>query len=190
MKTTTNNEGWTKELNPISYPFFTFFKRTVITREDNLPYLIRITLISIGKLFSIKLHKIILSDDACIHDHPWSFISFIFKGGYYEWTVAEDVKQLWKERGYHSFGIGYDTEKFKLSPDGTPLRKTWYGPGSLIYRPAKWAHALELKRDDNGNEIPASTFVITLRVTRKWGFFTPFGWIYWRNYQKGEHCNG
>jgi hypothetical protein len=117
-----------------------------------------------------------MSDDACIHDHPWSFISFIYKGGYYEWTVLQ--------------GEFKDGMIWKQAPSGELLVRKWYRPGSLIYRPAKWAHALELKVDENGKEIPCSTFVMTLRVSRRWGFFTPLGWIYWKDYNKGEHCNG
>jgi hypothetical protein len=180
--TTKHNHGWTKDLNVAEYPFFVFFKKIVITREDHLPYLIRTTLISIGKWFSLKLHEIVMSDDACIHDHPWAFISLICKGGYYEWTYLDHprIKKL---------GIGYDPEKFKEAPDGRILQKKWYGPGSILYRPAKWAHSLELKVGDDGKEIPCNTFVITFPVIRKWGFFTKSGWIYWRKYNKGQHCN-
>lgn len=61
------------------------YRKKVITRSSNEPYLIRYTLIK-NKWFSIKIHKILLSDDACWHDHPWSFISFILKGGYKEYS--------------------------------------------------------------------------------------------------------
>lgn len=170
------NDGWTKDLGAkTKYPFFTFFKKTVITREDNLPYLIRRTLISVGKWFSLKLHKIIMSDDACLHDHPWAFLTFIYKGGYYEWT---DIKDAPTDRTW----CGH-----KISPDGKMLIKVWYPPGTILYRPARWAHSLELKHDVVK---PCYTFVITFKVIRKWGFFTKSGWIYWRNYTKQEHCDG
>jgi hypothetical protein len=64
---------------------FSVLKR-VITRtgvDDEIPYLIRYNLLS-TPWFGIKLHKILISDEACEHDHPWSFVSFILKGGYVE----------------------------------------------------------------------------------------------------------
>ena len=45
------------------------------------PYLIR-TGISFG-LFSIRIHNWISSDDdRHFHDHPWSFITLVLRGGY------------------------------------------------------------------------------------------------------------
>lgn len=60
-----------------------FFKKKVIHRGDNKPYLVRYNLFEC-ELFSIKIHHILLSDDDCQHDHPWSFISVILWGGYTE----------------------------------------------------------------------------------------------------------
>lgn len=51
-------------------------------------YLIRRTLFDTA-WFSIKLHRILLSDEGCLHDHPWSFISIILWGGYQEETINE-----------------------------------------------------------------------------------------------------
>lgn len=36
--------------------------------------------------FNITLHKIVLSDDPVMHDHPWPFLTIILKGGYWEHT--------------------------------------------------------------------------------------------------------
>lgn len=67
--------------------------------------------------FSIKLHKICLSDDdRWPHDHPWWFISVILKGGYLEETPG----------GSRVFGRGavifhHATDLHKL----TVPRHTW-----------------------------------------------------------------
>src|SRR5688572_11228546 len=127
-----------------------FFKKTIITRlidETNTPYMIRWTLFACS-LFTIKLHKILISDDDCLHDHPWTFISIILKGGYVE--ESRTGKKL-------------------------------YGPGSILYRPAHFAHRLEIYQ-------PAWTLVFTSRRVKEWGFFSPAGWIPWFNYTKENAC--
>ena len=69
--------------------FFGLFKKLILRvriSEANSPiYLIRYSLFTCP-WFAVKLHKIMLSDDDCMHDHPWSFISIILKGGYVEHT--------------------------------------------------------------------------------------------------------
>ena len=136
------------------------FKKTVITRDDGKPYLLRKTLLTIGDIFSIKHHNIVLSDDECLHDHPWSFMSIILKGGYYE-----------------------------VSDNNGVQKNVWYKPGSIIFRPATWVHRLQLAVDDNGNEIPCKTLFINFKRTREWGFITKtLGWLHWTKYSRQEHC--
>ena len=36
--------------------------------------------------FNVYLHKIMLSDEPTLHDHPWNWGTFIISGGYYEHT--------------------------------------------------------------------------------------------------------
>lgn len=60
-------------------------KKKVISRHDDEAYLIRYSIFSCP-FFAVKIHKILLSDNACLHDHPWKFISLILKGGYIEHT--------------------------------------------------------------------------------------------------------
>lgn len=132
-------------------PKFKFLKKKVITRltnGDKTPYMIRWNLFQCP-WFSIKLHKILLSDDACLHDHPWSFISFILKGGYVEQSSGY-VKKL-------------------------------YGAGSILYRPAHYAHRLDIFQ-------PAYTLVITFKKTREWGFYTPDGWVRHYEYSQSNRC--
>lgn len=159
-------------------PFIYFNKRKVITRDENgieVPYLIRRTILNISKFFSIKLHKIIQSDEICSHDHPWPFITIILKGGYYEWSPSSQ----------HDSGEYIDE---RISPDGEIEVCRWHRPGSILYRPANWRHQLELKPNFMGELIPATTLVFTGKVTRTWGFFTKTGWIYWKIYDKQRDC--
>lgn len=90
------------------------FKRTVITRGDNKPYLVRYSLFSCP-WFSFKLHHILSSDDECLHDHPWSFISILLHGTYIEASDNE-------------------------TPGVTTYQR--YKAGNLLYRAASWRHRL------------------------------------------------
>lgn len=138
-----------------------FYKRTVITREDGKPYMIRRTLFTCP-WFSIKLHKILISDYDCLHDHPWAFLSLILWGGYVE------------HREVHKAG--------KNAVHAVPIVITRiYHPGTLLYRAAQSKHKLEIHQ-------PCWTLVVTFKKTREWGFWTPNGWVPWRNYNYAQRC--
>jgi hypothetical protein len=111
--------------------------------------------------FGLYLHHLHISDDErALHDHPWSFTTVLLSGGYYEWTPTnQETKQLGELRlvGARVF------------------RRTWYPRFSILYRPAEWAHRLELTG-------PVWTLVLRFRVRRRWGFFLPDGWIHWWDY--------
>lgn len=147
-----------------------FYKKTIIHREDNKPYMIRRTLFTCP-WFSIKLHTLLISDYDCLHDHPWAFISIILRGGYVEYRAKEYGWKTTKER--HK----------PLKTEWVPLDMTSkiYHPGSILFRPANYKHKLEIHQ-------PATTLVITFKKTREWGFITPKGWIPWRNYSSSQRC--
>lgn len=167
---TGENEKW-----------FEFNKRITIYR-DGKPYLKRHTLLTFGKWLSFKIHTILQSDGECDHDHPWAFLTVILKGGYYEWTPVEQN----------------DSGKYVSRLEGTDgvLEDChFHKPGSIMFRPAKWRHRLNLTgvfKNENDDEsfslIPATTFVITGKVIRDWGFFTKDGWKIWTNYEEKRDC--
>lgn len=64
---------------------FQFFKRQIIRRESGEVYLDRMIIIR-WFFGAIMFHRIYLTDSDCLHDHPWSFLSIILKGGYIEHT--------------------------------------------------------------------------------------------------------
>jgi hypothetical protein len=98
--------------------WFIGLRKKVIVRSNNDPYLTRYTLFNCP-WFSIKVHKVSSSDDYCLHDHPWAFVSLILKGGYVE----------------HS----------RFSMDD-PIVCRRYRPLNLLFRPAKWTHRLEVTK--------------------------------------------
>jgi len=92
--------------------------------------------------FNFTLHKIVRSDDPIFHDHPWSYMAIILKGGYWEHIPLFNNKGIKIGEFCH-----------------------WRGPGSIIKRKATEYHWLEL---DNGK--PATTLFLMGPQKREWGF--------------------
>lgn len=92
---------------------------------------------------SVRVHEIIASDDdRAFHDHPWWYFSIILRGGYWEVRPCYDASDL------------YEGDV-----------RTWYGPGSVIFRRAASWHRLEIP---NGST--CTTLFTTGRYARRWGF--------------------
>jgi hypothetical protein len=110
--------------------------------------------------FNITLHKIVRSDDPIMHDHPWSYMTIILKGGYWEHTpIFNNEGKMFAEF------------------------QTWRGPGSIIKRKAGEYHWLELDESVGS----ATTLFFMGRQQREWGFLvqTKKGlhrWIKWTDY--------
>ncbi len=126
------------------------------------PYMTRYYLI--GKReskYALMLHQFHRSDmDRDLHDHPWPFWSLILMGGYYEWTPDSDPNY------------------------GAMHMKKWYGPLSLLRRPANWIHRVALPRYHS----PVWTLVLRGRYERKWGFHTASGFVAWDEYDYESGC--
>ena len=119
--------------------------RLILDRQTNEQYMHRYYLFLKDRKwfpFNVTLHKIVKSDDPIFHDHPWSYMTIILKGGYYEHTL------LFNSKG----------EKF-----GEVSR--WRGPGSIIIRRSKEYHWLELD-----NNQPVTTLFFMGPQVREWGF--------------------
>lgn len=152
-------------MNPATIKWRFGIKKKIITRSDAVPYLIRYTIFSCP-LFSIKIHNLLISDDDCLHDHPWAFVSLILWGGYVEHTNIY----------VHTTGQyenGQDLDRWD-----TKKKSKIYHPLSVLYRPAKWQHKLEIHQ-------PAWTLVITFKKIRMWGFWTRNGFVPFFKYRGG-----
>lgn len=141
-------------------------ERFEITRSwENVPYLTRWTLS--GRRFegnsrAVFLHRFQRSDADEMHDHPFRFVSLILAGGYWEVTPAKG----WRD------GVG-------------PVGRVWYGPGSVLHRPAKWIHRVEIPE---GRE--CWTVVVRGRKERGWGFFCKSGYVPWREHMVRAEATG
>lgn len=67
---------------------------------------------------AVRVHEILASDAGrdC-HDHPWSFVTVILKGGYHE---------------------------SRYNAEGQFIGVKYHGPGSILYRPAHTWHRLDV----------------------------------------------
>ncbi len=77
-------------------------RRVITDRNNNEPYLIRYYLFLKERKnfpFNLTLHKVLKSDEATLHDHPWSYATFIVSGGYYENTPE---RRFWRGPGHFS----------------------------------------------------------------------------------------
>lgn len=112
--------------------------------------------------FAIRLHEILRSDtDRHLHDHPCDNISIVLAGGYWEIVPVEPGHR-----------------KTIFTVDGLEeTHAVWRGPGSIVFRRAADRHRLVLPED----ETCWSVFIV-FRKTRKWGFYTPDGWVHWKTY--------
>jgi hypothetical protein len=134
-------------------------------QADRGPLLVRYFLIQ-TRWFAVFLHKLCASDeDRALHDHPWSFVTFLFHRGYWEHCEEQSL----------------DHDTLGWVQTATPVRR-WRRRFSILWRPAEWRHRLELKHQ------PTWTLVLRLRRRRVWGFFTKDGWLDWRSYGK-EWCD-
>lgn len=121
---------------------------------ERIPYLIRTTLFKC-KLFSIKIHKVLISDTGDLHDHPWNYMSIILKGGYYEHTQQ-------KVSGY----INGNNNSYYEN------KKTWYKPGSILFRKGDVPHKLEIPEGKT-----CTSLIFTSYKWRDWGFIQDGKWI-------------
>jgi len=135
------------------FDFFKNRKRTIYDRTGKIPYLVRWYIFLKDRKsfpFNITLHKVLVSDEPVLHDHPWSWGAFIIKGGYWEHIPI-------------------------ISKEGAVVGSTkeWRGPGSFRFRKANDLHWLELAKDKDGNEIPCWSLFYMGKKEKEWGFVRP-----------------
>jgi hypothetical protein len=140
-------------------------KRVIMDRVDNEPYLERYYPLFNTRQhtgFNIYIHKFLKGDPDDVHDHPWSYATFILAGGYYEWvpvfnTLGEKINEI----------------------------RYWRGPGHFrICRPDSY-HRVELKEG-----VTAWTLFMPGPHKRQWGFLVDNKWIHNDNYLASRKQHG
>ena len=91
-------------------------KRVIYDRDGKVPYLIRYYLFLKERKnfpFNITLHKVLVSDEPTLHDHPWGYATFILKGGYWEHTPNG---RFWRRPGSIRFARCHSLHRVELEP--------------------------------------------------------------------------
>ena len=92
-------------------------RRVITERDSDVPYLVRYYLFLKERKnfpFNITLHKVLVSDEPTLHDHPWSYATFIIKGGYYENTPKG---RFWRGPGHFRYRKSDDLHYLELAKD-------------------------------------------------------------------------
>jgi hypothetical protein len=92
-------------------------RRVITDRDGKVPYLIRYYLFLKERKnfpFNITLHKVLVSDEPTLHDHPWSYATLILKGGYYENTPNG---RFWRGPGHFRYRSASDLHYLELDRD-------------------------------------------------------------------------
>lgn len=143
-----------------------FLARHVVPRRkpdrciggESNPYMLRWFLIPRNPVLNVYLHNILRSDDdRALHDHPWVSVSLMLSGPLMEAYRPDHRKPETQERVLET--------------------------GQVVFRAARFSHRLVV--------VPGTLGALTLFITgpriRKWGFWCPHSWRYWRDFADGEH---
>ena len=84
--------------------------------------------------FNILVHKILKEDRGDLHDHYWSYITIILKGGYWETT---NKGKFWRSPGYIGFRSADHLHRVDLKPNTNTM--TLFIPGPFGLRKTKRA---------------------------------------------------
>ena len=99
------------------FNFFKDRKRIITDRTGQIPYLIRYYIFLKDRNdfpFNVTLHKVLVSDEPTLHDHPWDWGAMILKGGYWEHTPEG---KFWRGPGHIRFRKAEDLHWLELAKD-------------------------------------------------------------------------
>ena len=86
--------------------------------------------------FNIFLHKILKSDLGDLHDHYWSYLTIILKGGY--WETMENAT-FWRGSGYIGFRNSSNKHSLRVSKGKTVWTLIFVGPNKGSKQFAKYS---------------------------------------------------
>ena len=75
--------------------------------------------------FNILLHKLLKNDLGDLHDHYWSYITIMLKGGYWETT---ENGRFWRGPGYMGLRKASDTHSLSIPRGKTAWTLIFVGP--------------------------------------------------------------
>ena len=93
--------------------------------------------------FNIFLHKILKSDLGDLHDHYWSYLTLVLKGGYWE---TNENGTFWRGPGYIGFRKASDRHSLKIPEGKTAWTLLIAGPNKGSKQFANYAKAIQNAR--------------------------------------------
>lgn len=140
-----------------------------LNNSDGTPYMDRFWLLRIGHdgfdergkpvpWIALRVHHIRSSDEGRdFHDHPWTFLSLILRGGYYE------------ERPYEGPLLPAKAiDRYMCGSTGKEYTRSVYNAPRLLLRRARQWHRLRLPTELQ--ECGTWTLVLTMPRCQDWGF--------------------
>lgn len=122
----------------------------------------------------VRLHNILVGDDdRALHDHPFSFVTIILRGGYWEHLV--DGSRTWHGPGSILFRQAEVFHRIELGRD--------------------YIASVDFAFDDIAfieGDRPAWTLVFRGPYRRQWGFLTKDGWVHNNKFvskREGKHSD-
>ena len=79
--------------------------------------------------FNILIHKILKSDLGGLHDHYWSYITIILKGGYWE---TNKNGTFWRGPGYMGFRKASDKHSLRIPEGKSAWTLMFVGPNRVL----------------------------------------------------------
>jgi hypothetical protein len=86
--------------------------------------------------FNILIHKILKSDLGDLHDHYWSYITIILKGGYWE---TNENGTFWRGPGYTGFRRAEDRHSLRIPEGKSAWTLLFVGPNKGSKQFAKYS---------------------------------------------------
>ena len=86
--------------------------------------------------FNILIHKILKSDLGDLHDHYWSYITIILKGGYWE---TNENGAFWRGPGYIGFRKASDRHSLRIPERKPAWTLIFVGPNKGSKQFAKYS---------------------------------------------------
>ena len=86
--------------------------------------------------FNILIHKILKSDLGDLHDHYWSYITVILKGGYWE---TNENSTFWRGPGYIGFRKASDRHSLRIPERKSAWTLLFVGPNNGSKQFAKYS---------------------------------------------------
>lgn len=157
--------------NPLARALTHIFEREIIEVCDNEPLLLRWK-VATRPTFQVYLHWFVRDDhEREMHSHPFDFVSIILWRGYVEERPTPRIRAI------------LSTGDVAACDPSTPSERKRMVPGSILRRPAWWAHRVLLV---DGK--PSWSLVVRSAKKAEWGFFTKNGWIWWRDWCNIRIC--